>query len=92
MGRVGERSGSPAVRKCAGWRGAGGSKQADVSRSPSRGNALPAGWRAGAVRVRSAGPAGHGKERGWAAGKPARKRPLILCKHSHKSDSWALCF
>ena len=47
---------------------------------------------AGAVRVRAARSAGHGKERGWAAGKPARKRPLILCKHSHKSDSWALCF
>ena len=29
MGRVGERPGSPAVRNCAGWRGAGGSWQAD---------------------------------------------------------------
>ena len=58
MGRVGERPGSPAVRNCAGWRGAGGSWQADCSRSPSRLNALPTGLRAGGVRVRAASPAG----------------------------------
>ena len=31
MGRVGERPGSPAVRNCAGWRGANGSKRADAA-------------------------------------------------------------